>query len=486
MEKLGVPTVYLTTSQFNEDAHYSAEDNGVPSMRIVAIPADEYYRERITEARAEPVAAKHFDEMIAAMTKPITEAEKQPPKKVEKTRMLKVTGANMEDATENFNDMFLQNRWGDGLPMVPPTPERVKWMLSGTSRSPDEKIGTISPRNGMATVGKIAINAVMAGAKPEYLPVIIAAVQGLADPNFDDLHFTTSTGSFNLLIAVSGPIVKELGMNNGVGMLSYGNRANATIGRAIRMCIINFGQTWPGVNDMALVGRSDPYTFLTFAENQAQSPWQPYAVSRGFKAGDSTITLSVYGMGEPQVHGGGAVALVPPERIIDTIIGDVRNHAHRAFGNRSMLGRSYSKLFVIMNPEVAQELHDRLGYKTSKSLIQHIYDEASIPYKDLTPADKKSVEGVIKSGMSGKIHLSKERIAAFKAGLKPGGKVPAMRELSDLQLIVAGGIPGYTLTVWGYLDGIYKPHSIITKKITDATLTKAGSGMDTAVSMIGR
>ena len=318
----------------------------------------------------------------------------------------------------------------------------------------------------------------MAGAKPEYLPVIIAAVEGLADPQFDDLHFTTSTGSFNLLIAVSGPIVKELSMNNGVGMLSYGNRANATIGRAIRMCIINFGQTWPGVNDMALVGRSDPYTFVTFAENQGQSPWQPYATSRGFKADDSTITLSVYGMGEPQVHGGGAVALVPPESIINTIIGDVKKHAHgRAYGGRSSLGRSYSKLFVIMNPEVAQELHDRLGYKTRESLIQHIYDEASIPYKDLTDADKQSVEAAIKSG-----RIPKDRVAAFEAGLKPGGKVPAMRELSDMQLIVAGGIPGYTLTVWGYLDGIYKPHSIITKKITNATMTKAGSGMQT-VSM---
>jgi len=474
-----MPTVYLTTSQFNEDAHYSAEDNGVPNMRIVAIPADQFYRERITKERAKPVVEKHFNEMVAAMTTPITADEKRPKKKEAKTRMLKVSGVNMEDAAENFNDMFLQNRWGDGLPMVPPTPERVKWMLTGTSRSPDEKIGTISPRNGMATIEKIAINAVMAGAKPEYLPVIIAAVEGLADDSFDDLHFTTSTGSFNMLIAVSGPIAKELNMNNGVGMLSYGNRANGTIGRAIRMCIINFGQTWPGVNDMALVGRSDPYTFVTFAENQDQSPWQPYATSRGFKADDSTVTLSVYGMGEPQVHGGGAVALVPPESIINTIIKDVNTHARgRSFGGRSSLGRGYSKLFVIMNPEVAQELHDRLGYKTRESLIQHIYDEASIPYEELTDADKQSVEGVIKSG-----RLPKDRVAAFEAGLKPGGKVPSMRELSDMQLIVAGGIPGYTLTVWGYLDGIYKPHSIITKKISNATLTKAGSGMrDVSVS----
>lgn len=471
MEKLGMPTVYLTTSQFNENAHYSAEDNGVPNMRIVAIPADEFYRERISKERAKPVAAKHFKEMIAALTTPITTEEKHPKKKAKAKRLLKVSGVDLEDALENFNDMYLTNQWADGLPVVAPTPERVKWMLTGTSRSPDEEIGTISPRNGMATIEKIAINAVMAGAKPEYLPVIIAAVEGLADPKFDDLHFATSTGSFNLVIGVSGPIAEEIGMNNGLGMFSYGNRANSTIGRAVRMCIINFGQTWPGVNDMALVGRANPQTFLTFAENQAQSPWASYTVSQGYAEGDSTVTLSVYGMGAPGVHGGGAVALVPPERIVNTIIDDIKSSSRRTFGNRSSFGRSHRRLMIIFNPEVAQELHERLGY-TRDSLLQYIHDESSIPFEDLTEADIAAVKQAIESG-----YIPKERAPVFEAGLKPGGKVPAMREMDDVQIFVAGGIPGYTLTFTGYRDGIYKDDAIITKKITDATLTKAGSGM---------
>ena len=471
-----MPTVYLTTSQFNENAHFSAEDNGVPNMRIVDIPADEFYRERISKERVKPVVAKHFDRMITAMTSPITAEEKRPKKVESVARVLKVGGTSTEDALESFNDMFLTNHWSDGLPVVAPTPERVKWMLTGTSRSPDEKIGSISPRNGMATIEKIAINAVMAGAKPEYLPVIIAAIEGLADPQFDDLHFATSTGSFNLLIAVSGPIAEELGMSNGLGMFSYGNRANSTIGRAVRMSIINFGQTWPGVNDMALVGRANPQTFLTFAENQAQSPWTSYVVNQGFKEGDSTVTLSVYGMGAPQVHGGGAVALVPPESIINTIINDVKTAARGRVANTpngpmSRFGRSHGKLLVIMNPEVAQELHDRLGYTTRESLIQYIHDEASVPFEDLAEAEIASVKQAIESG-----YIPKERVAAFEAGLKPGGKVPSMRELSNIQLIVAGGIPGYTLTMRGYLDGIYKPDSHITKAITGQTLTGKQGG----------
>jgi hypothetical protein len=477
-----MPTVYFTTSQFNENAHLSAEDNGVPNMRIVAVAADKFYRERISRERARPVAEEYFDKMIASLTTPITAEEKRPKKQDSAGRVLKVNGTSMEDALENFNDMFLSNRWSDGLPVVAPTPERVKWMLTGTSRAPDEKIGTISPRNGMATIEKVAINAVMAGAKPEYLPVIIAAVEGLADPIFDDLHFATSTGSFNLLIAVSGPIAEEIGMNNGLGMFSYGNRANSTIGRAIRLSIINFGQTWPAMNDMALVGRANPHTFLVFAENQAQSPWSSYVVDQGYEEGDSTITLSVYGMGAPQVHGGGAVALVPPENIVNTIINDIKTSARGRVmntpnGPASRFGRSHGKLLIIMNPEVAQELHDRLGYKTRESLIQHIHDEAGVPFEELNEAEIASVKQAIESG-----YIPKHRAAAFEAGLKPGGKVPSMRELSDVQLVVAGGIPGYTLTMRGYLDGIYKPKSHITKMITGATQTKAGTSKPVSLS----
>ena len=156
-------------------------------------------------------------------------------------------------------------------------------MLAGTARSPNEVIGTVEPKRGKATIEKIAINAVMAGAKPEYLPVIIAAMEGLTDKNYDLLHVMASTGSFTLQVVVDGPIAEEIGMNSGIGLLGYGFRANNAIGYALRLCLINTGLLWPAVNDMALVGRPSSHTFYVFAENQRNNPWGPYHVSEGYK-----------------------------------------------------------------------------------------------------------------------------------------------------------------------------------------------------------
>jgi hypothetical protein len=418
MEKLHVPTVYLTTSQFNINAHLSAEDNGVPNLRIVAVPANKYYSERLSKERAKPVAAAAFDEMIKKMITPITPEESTPKPKAAATPNIKVTAESSDAALEKFNELFLEKHWSDGLPIIPPTPERVKWMLSGTTRSPKEVIGTVAPRNGTATVENVAINAVMAGAKPEYFPVILAAMDALVDETFDDLHFLTSTGSFNLVIMVSGPIAKEIDMNSGLGMLSFGSRANSSIGRTIRLCGINLGHLWPGENDMALVGRPSAHTFITFAENQEYSPWEPYHVSQGFKATDSCVTIAVtggYSTGSTglSVYGGGAVALVPPESILNSLV-------------QQMTRGKNSRHLVVFNPEVAQELSSRLGY-TRDSLKKYFQE---------------------------------------KAGVSP----------ESTHILVAGGIPGYTLAMSGYLHGIYKDKAQMTKLITGAKLTKAGSG----------
>ena len=471
-----MPTVYFTTSQFNENAHLSAEDNGVPNMRIVAVAADKFYRERISKERAAPVAAAYFDEMIAKLTQPVTVEEKSPKTKTSSRDTIKVTGESLEAALENLNDQFLSSQWTDGLPVVAPTVERVKWMLSGTTRSPEEELGPISPRNGMATVEKVAINAVMAGAKPEYLPVILAAVEGLADPQFDELHFATSTGSFNLVIGVSGPIADEIGMNSGLGMFSYGNRANSTIGRAIRMAMINLGQTWPAANDMALVGRPGAHAFPTFAENQAQSPWESYRLSQGFAESDSVVTISVTGgygqMGGTKIYGGGAVALVPPENVLKSVIDDIKSGRgavrETPNGPVSGFGGSHRKFFILFNPEIAQELQDRLGY-SRESLQAYIDDQTSVAFEDLHPAEIASVQRAIDSG-----YIPADRVETFKAGLKPGGKVPGLLRPGDAHFMVAGGIPGYTITMSSYRNGIYKPESHISKAVSDATLTQAG------------
>ena len=126
-----------------------------------------------------------------------------------------MTGKDYQDAYQKVNDLFLDSRWADGLPIVPPTPELVKAMHAGTTRSPKEVIGQVAPKNGTATVEKIAVNSVMAGAKPEYFPVILAAMDGFVDKHFDLTHVQASTGSFTPVVIVNGPIAKELDFNSG-------------------------------------------------------------------------------------------------------------------------------------------------------------------------------------------------------------------------------------------------------------------------------
>jgi hypothetical protein len=214
LEKLGKPGVHVGTANFIHDARSAAYDNGMPTVRLITVPDTEYYEKRISVQTVRPIAEKAIDDIVGALTRPLTADEANPkPFVKEKLEAIQVNADSYELAAEKFNEKFLENHWGDGLPLVPPTPERVRWMLTGTSRSPQEVLGTVAPKNGIATIEKIATNAVMAGAKPEYLPVIIAAMEGLLDKEYDLLHPQVSTGSFTIMIAVTGPIAKEINMN---------------------------------------------------------------------------------------------------------------------------------------------------------------------------------------------------------------------------------------------------------------------------------
>ena len=180
--------------------------------------------------------------------------------------------------------------WTDGLPVVPPTPERVLRMLQGIGRGADEVIGIIPPNNVDCTVQKVAINAVMAGCKPEYMPVVLAAVEAACLDAFC-MHGLLATTYFSgPIVIVNGPVAQRIGMNSGVNALGQGNRANATIGRALQMVIRNVGGGKPGGMDRAALGNPGKYTFC-FAEREEDSPWESLAVERGFAPADSTVTL---------------------------------------------------------------------------------------------------------------------------------------------------------------------------------------------------
>jgi len=454
----------------------------MPTLRLVTVPDMEYYEKRISVEKVRPVAEKAMDAIIDALTRPLTPEEAKPKPVLKETiEPVQITADSYELGLEKFNELFLENRWGDGLPLVPPTLERVRWMLTGTSRPPNEVIGAVAPKNGIATIEKIAINAVMAGAKPEYLPVIIAAMEGLLDKEYDLMHPQISTGSFTFIIAVTGPIAKEIHMNSGIGFLGHGWRTNNTIGRAIRLCLINLGHTWPGVNDMALDGRTSSHTLYTFSENEEYSPWKPYHVSQGYKPEDSCVTVSTvgsYGKWGLTSYGGGAVAAWTSESILNNIVEDIGSD-RSAFARYKRGVADYEsvlhKHIIVLHPEMAMGMK-RIGF-TRESLRQYIYEATSVPYENLKQEEIRGIREFIDASITGGIRLAfmlpQDRIPVFKETLKPGGKVPVIVSPEDIHIFVAGGIPGNTLG-FKFQRALYKWSSHKTKLIRGATLTKAG------------
>ncbi len=180
--------------------------------------------------------------------------------------------------------------WTDGLPVVPPTDERILRMLGGSTRGPEEVIGLVPPNLRECTVEKAAINAVMAGCKPEYLPVVLTALEAALEPVFTMHGLLCTTCAAGPIIVVNGPIARAIGMNWGVNALGQGNRANATIGRALQLIIRNVGGGRPGEIDRATFGTPGKYTFC-FAEDETDPDWQPLSVARGVAPGRNAVTL---------------------------------------------------------------------------------------------------------------------------------------------------------------------------------------------------
>ena len=194
------------------------------------------------------------------------------------------------DAYAELNDLFYKRGWTDGLPIVPPTPERVKEMLTGTDLGPDFLVTSLDPMAGQATVEKIAVNAVMAGCRPEYMPLLLTAVDAAMDPNFNLRGLATTTNPDAIMVIVSGPVAEDLDINSGTNALGRGWRANATIGRALNLIIQNVGGSWPGLTDMSCLGTPGDFS-MCLAENEKKSPWPPFRIDFGFPKRTSVVTL---------------------------------------------------------------------------------------------------------------------------------------------------------------------------------------------------
>ncbi len=195
--------------------------------------------------------------------------------------------ADLEAAVE----FCYEQRWTDGLPVIPPTRGAVERIINYLQRDPQEVIGVIAPRDGVATIETIAINCVMAGCKPEYAPIVVAAIEALCEEQFNLNGVQTTTHGCAPLVMVSGPAVKQLGFNTKECVMGHGCRPSATIGRAVRLVLWNIGAGIPGEPCKTTHGHPGYYSFC-FAEDQESNPWEPLHVERGFNADDTAVTVT--------------------------------------------------------------------------------------------------------------------------------------------------------------------------------------------------
>ncbi len=273
---------------------------------------------------------------------------------------------------DEVQDLVDRECWGDGLPVIPPTPERVDRMLASTDLGPDEVLAHLPPQMGPATVRKVAINAVLAGCRPEHFPVVLAAVRALASPELNLLAIQVTTGPAGPLVLVNGPVAGELGMNSGAGALGPGNRANATIGRAVRLVLLNIGGAIPGAVDMATIGQPGKYT-ACLAENEAQNPWQPLHVERGFDPATSAVTV---------------FAVEAPINVNDIAARSAHSMLRIAATNMSIIGPALyfrTEPLLALSPE-----HARLiaGDGWSKDDVKrYLYETARLHVDRLSPDD---------------------------------------------------------------------------------------------------
>ena len=284
IEDMNKPTVSLVNQRFFMDSRSAASQKHMPGVRIVttSIPAEANVTEQI-----EAGINESMDDIIAALTKPLTDEEKSPrSKEIEKPSRFIFQG-NLEEV----NRFFYKRGWTDGLPILPPTEKAVAEMLTGTDLPADRVVAKLIVRLGKATVEKIAINAVMAGALPTYMPVLIAGVEALADPASGFVGFGFSAGSWAPFYVINGPVRNDININCGSGALSPGNIANAAIGRAMGLIVKNIGGARKGIEDMGTLGNPGKYS-MVLGENEEESPWEPLHVSLGYQKEESTITVS--------------------------------------------------------------------------------------------------------------------------------------------------------------------------------------------------
>ena len=330
------------------------------------------------------------------------------------SELLQSPGASIEadDDFDAINRLYLERGWGDGLPLIPPTVPRVEAMLAWCDRPWNEAVAKIPPRYGEATPLRLAANAVMAGCRPEYFPLYLLAIEAMCEQPFNLYAVQATTHVCAPLVIVNGPVARELDINCGHNALGPGWQANATIGRAIRLALINIGGAIPALGDMSTYGGPSKYSFLA-AENEAQSPWEPLHVERGLPQGANAVTV----VGAECPHNVNDHESISGAGILTTIAGTMATT-----GNNDTYYPDAQPL-VVFGPEHARTVAND-GFDKAK-VRQFLYEHATLP---LGKFSKENIERRFK--------------VAYKdqyASAGPDAVVRAVQRPDNILIAVIGG-----------------------------------------------
>jgi hypothetical protein len=432
-DKAGFPTVSIVARQFVDMVKTAAQGQGLPALPVAKFPSEVMWHQ-VEDVR--PSCEEAVEEVIDGLTKwqpdEINGADSQ-------AKELVFEGEDYNDAVNKMESYFLAQMWSDGLPLIPPTKENVEWMLTGTDLPRDQVItNKISPRYGAITVATVAINAVMAGARPEYLPVILAAVDALSTKAGLELThlFEESVSVIAPMFIINGPIAKELNVNSSFGVMGPGWKANAAIGRALSLALINGGGGNSGPAGTRRAQSVAARYTCCFAENEAENPWSPLHVENGFEPDASTITIMA-------VRGSHLIHVVNG---VDEVLQAVA-HAMKGFTYHD-IGVPWDQLLILV-PDHAHRLA-RAGW-TKEAIKKFIHENSGVP---LAEAEKAGVYFRFGKELMKKIPNLKDRSTLIPLTDTPG----------DLNIIVAGGtgngtstlVPGMRKKVIAEIDK-YKP-----------------------------
>ena len=473
MERQGRPGVAVCTDVLKTLKKLQSDFNGMPTCRLVTVPTTDYMTAKMDPDLMKAVATAAFDDIHKALTTPLTKEEQEVGDFTYDYSPKRFTGADYTEAIEKFQKYCDENSMSDGLPVIPPTKEAVDWMLTGTSYPPDKLIGLMDPKRGMATVEKIAINAVMAGAKPEYLPVIIAIIEAITAENFNQFHIVNEILP---CIFISGPIIEELGINNKAGYLAPGHRINSTIGRSLLMCMINIG--WRDMKFYAApggTGNPAAYGNYIIPENQEESPWPSYAASCGFGPEDSVITVCET---ITVVRGPSEVTFAHMETLehrmkslCDIFSLDGGANLFSRFG----MPRDGNDIrhMIAMHPTLARQLANA-GY-TRESFIKWLHDSNKVDWDKMSEAEREEFRSKLAQGK-----IFGTMYACTLEDCKPGLYMEPFSDPKHVAVMVAGSGAGVTMvfqTCFGStadVEDVEIQRPYMQKVIHGATLTNHG------------